>query len=91
MAESLGECCPIFGIDLFGVCVLGFGRWVLGVGFWVLGFRFEVFGFGYSLDHPPNSTQHQQKLVLGVVLGTPPEPLLDLSSWHPLGPEGKKA
>ena len=50
--QKQGECGPNFGIDLFGVWVLGFGRWVLGVGFWVLGFRFEVFGFGYSLDHP---------------------------------------
>ena len=46
VAWALGECCPNFGIDLFGVWVLGFGCWVLGVGFWVLGFMLEVFGLG---------------------------------------------
>ena len=74
-AFSLGECCPHFGIDFFGVWVLGFGRWVVGVGFWVLGFRFEVFGFGYSLDHPKvakiisKSTPNRSQIVKSWYLG----------------------
>ena len=98
VAWALGECCPNFGIDLFGVWVLGFGRWVLGVGFWVLGFRFEVFGFGYSLDHPKvaqitsKSTPNRPKIIknwylewLWAPLGSPWRPL-----GHHLGPRRQK-
>ena len=79
---ALGECCPNFSIDFFGVWVLGLGPWVLGVGFWVLGFRFEVFGFGYSLDHPKvakitsKSTQNRSKIIKSWYLGW---------LWAPLG------
>ena len=85
VAWALGECCPNFGIDFFGVWMLGFGCWVLGVGFWVLGFRFEVFGFGYSLVHPKvatitsKSTQNRPKIIKSWYLGW---------LWAPLGPPG---